>query len=274
MKENIVKPAEQDPFGLRKRDFSIRVPEKSEMFSPEEALTYIEGCDFPETADDLMLALEIKQLLGNLGDRHILDAMCGPGRLGRELLAVGAKSIVFHDGDEIMISHAAQKAGEVAHPQQEIHSVQSLVDQIPLPDDLFDLIVCHNSTHQLSSIQKLGIVMKEFLRVTKPGGFILIADFQRGTSPEFMDALEERLRFTKPEIVPLLVPTFLAAFSKEEFDHTLESIPGIKAWSVTDAKLPNLTEEMQTRVNLDPVKGHVLDFSPISLRVIVQKEKI
>ena len=74
--------------------------------------------------------------------------------------------------------------------------------------------------------------------------------------------------------MPLLVPTFLAAFSKEEFDRAIESIPGVEHWSVTDAGLPVLSKEMQERVRQDPVKGHVLDFSPISLRVIVQKGHI
>ena len=62
------------------------------------------------------------------------------------------------------------------------------------------------------------------------------------------------------------------AFSTEEFASVVRSIPGIKGWSVSDAQLPILTPDMQRRVNEDPVKGHVMDFSPISQRVIVQKE--
>src|SRR3989344_9036625 len=73
-----------DPFGLRGLDFSTRVPEKSEIFTGTDAQIYIDGCDYPESADDLLLALEVQQLFGpeRIRRMSMLDAMCGPGRLG------------------------------------------------------------------------------------------------------------------------------------------------------------------------------------------------
>lgn len=267
---------DSDPFGLRGFDFSVRVPEKSEMFDEEDARTYIDDCDYPASADDLLLALEMQKLFGPLELRRmrILDAMCGPGRLGRELLNLGAQHVVFHDGDETMITHARNEAFKDIQSGQSIGFVMSDVSNIPLPDNMFDLVICHNATHQLSDLDRLGIVMQEFLRITAPGGHIVIADFQRATTPEFIKALEERTQYTKPDIVPLLIPSFMASFSKEEFDNVLQIIPGIQKWSVTDAELPELTPEMKKRVDDDPIKGHIMDFSPISLRVIVQKEKV
>lgn len=264
---------DSDPFGLRGFDFSARVPEKSEMFNATEAQAYIDGCDYPETADDLLLALEIQNLMGtdSIPNLRILDTMCGPGRLGREFLDLGANRVVFHDGNETMTTHAANQAIKTMRPGQMIGIVTSLVDNIPIPDNSFDLVVCHNSTHQLSSIDRLRVTIEEFLRLTAPGGHVVIADFQRGNTPEFLTALEERLRWTRPEIVPLLVPTFTAAFSKEEFENVLRSIPCAQNWSVTDAKAPILTPDLQKRVEKDPVKGHLMDYSPISLRVIIQK---
>lgn len=265
---------ESDPFGLRKIDFRNRIPEKSEMFSKEEAETYIQGCDFPESADDLLLAWEVKERFGDLSHKKILDAMCGPGRLGRELMHLGANHVVFHDGDQTMITHAVMEASLTKGSHQHVESIVSQADTIHAPNGVFDLVVCHNSTHQMNSKERLGSVLAEFVRVTKPGGFVLIADFQRDTSGGFLKALEQRLMWTKPEIVPLLVPTFTAAFSKQEFEEILRSIPGIKRFQVVDAKLPTLDPRMRERVNLDPVKGHELDFSPISLRVIIQKEDV
>ena len=102
----------------------------------------------------------------------------------------------------------------------------------------------------------------------------MIADYQRSTAPEFLEALEERLQWTKPEIIPLLIPTFMAAFSKEEWQQVLESIEGISSFLVTDATFPeDLTPELWEKVEKDPVKGHVIDFSSISLRVLAQKEE-
>lgn len=205
-----------DPFGLRGFNFSVRFPEKSEMFDEEEVRTYIDGCDYPESVDDLLLALEMRKLFGPVGIRsmRILDAMCGPGRLGRELLNLGGQHVIFHDGDETMIAHARNQAFKVMESGQSIGFVTSDVDSIPLQDNLFDLVICHNATHQLSNLDRLGTVMKEFLRITAPLGHVVIADYQRATTPEFFQALEERLQWTKPEIVPLLIPSFTAAFSK------------------------------------------------------------
>jgi ubiquinone/menaquinone biosynthesis C-methylase UbiE len=263
-----------DPFGLRQVDFSQRIPEETEMFSRKEARTYIESCDYPESVDDLLLAWEVKQKFNHIGleNMTILDAMCGPGRLGRELLNLGTRHVVFHDGDWIMTQHAQAKAQEIIKPGQNIHSLTVPVDRIPLPANYFDLVVCHNSTHQLSSLEKLSKAMERFLYITKPGRFVMVADYQRNTTPEFLEALEDRLKETKPEIIPLLIPTFMAAFSKEEWRQVLESTPGISSFLITDATFPeDLTPEMWEKVGVDPVKGHVMDFSAISLRVLAQK---
>lgn len=270
----MVHPLDSDICSLSGFDFSRRQPERSEIFSEEEAKTYIDGCDYPASADDLLLALEIQRSFPTPSDirtMRILDAMCGPGRLGRELLNLGAGNVVFHDGDKTMTAHATNQALVVIRPEQSIHTITSNADNIPLPDASFDLVVCHNSTHQLSSVRKLRLTMQEFLRLTAPGGRIVIADYQRSTKPEFLRSLEERLRNTRPEIVPLLIPTFRAAFSKGEFMKVLQLIPDISSWSVTDAEPPILTPRMQERVEADPVKGHLMDYSPISLRAVVQK---
>ncbi len=271
--------AESDPFGLRKLDLRTRVPEKSEMFTDEEARLYIHGCDFPESADDLLVALEInerwfsKSDIQNIQNMNILDSMTGPGRLGRELLQLGAGHVTFQDGHTVMLDHARNMASEL-FSEDRFSTILSPVDQIATPDNIFDLVVVHNSTHQLDSEEKLQKVISEFVRVTKPGGFVMIADYQRNSTPEFILAMETRLMWTKSEIVPLLIPTFQAAFTKNEFDDAVAQTKKVTQWLTFDASLPVVTPEMQNRINQDPVKGHVLDFSPISCRVIIQKERI
>lgn len=265
-----------DPFGLRGFDFNVRVPEKSELFDADEARAYIEGCDYQESVDDLLLALEMQRLFGPVAIRgmRILDAMCGPGRLGREFLDLGVQSVVFHDGDAIMTSHAKEEVAKVINDGQTIDVITSPVEEISAPDNMFDLVICHNATHQMANIERLSLAMREFVRITAPGGYVVIADYQRSTTPNFFRALEERLHFTKPEIVPLLIPSFTAAFSKGEFGSVVCSIPGIRKVLVTDAEPPVLNQTMWQRVEQDFVKGHIMDYSQISLRVIVQKDGI
>ena len=88
MREEVNKTAsaENDPFGLRNLDWETRVPEKSEMFTDEEARLYIRACDYPKSADDLLLALEINERFSepNIENMNILVAMDGGGRLGRD----------------------------------------------------------------------------------------------------------------------------------------------------------------------------------------------
>lgn len=256
-----------DIFGLRKVNFNIRVPEASEMFSPEDARDYINGCDYPKSVDELLLVWEMQRFFGQdrIKDMRILEAMCGPGRLAREFSGIGVKSVVSHDGDSTMLEHARSQA----LPGM-TDFIQSPVDNIPNPNNSFDLVICHNSIHQLSSIEKLHKVMTELLRLAVPGGWVIIADYQRSIAPEFLEAIEERLKWTKPEIVPLLVSTYIAAFSKEEFKNIVGQLPGIKKWVVQDALPPVLTPDKKERVDQDPVK-HLLDFSAMSLRVIIQK---
>lgn len=265
-----------DPFGLIGFDFSTRVPEKSEMFNPGEARAYVEGCDYPQSADDLLLALEVQNLFSpaTLRSMRILDAMCGPGRLGREFLGLDVQSIWFHDGDGIMTTHANEQALKVLNDGQSINVITSPVEKIPIADNTFDLVICHNATHQLATLERLSIVMEEFLRITAPLGHIVIADYQRSTTPNFFIALEERLHCTMPEIVPLLISSFTAAFSKGEFTSVIGSLQGIRRCLVTDAEPPSLAQKMWQRVDEDFVKGHIMDYSPISLRVIVQKDSL
>ncbi len=278
MKENELpeRQPDEDPFGLKNLDFSKRKPEKSELFTAAEIQTYIDQCDYPETADDLLLAWEIQRLFGaeKITDMITLDAMCGPGRLGREFLALGATRVAFHDGSEQMLSHAKNEATKILLPEQVIGTFASGVDEIPVKDDIFDLIVCHNSTHQLSDEEKLKKTLEELLRITKPGGHIVIADFQRDNTPAFKEALTQRLKVTREGVRDLLRDSFFAAFSKDEFENAIRSIPGVKNLDVIDAPTPILTPEQRIRVDQDFIKGHEMDFSPISQRVIIQKKDI
>ncbi len=263
-----------DPHGLNRFDFSMRIPEKSEKFNKTDTRRYIKGCDYPESVDDLLLALEMQRLFGPIEIRRmkILDAMCGPGRLGREFLNLGSQHIMFHDGDETMITHAKTEALKSMQSGQSIGIVRSDVANIPLSDNTFDLVICHNSTHQLSDLGRLSSAMREFLRIVVPGGYVVIADFQRPRTIDFKKAASDRLDVTKEEIRELLIPTYVASFSKEEFRDALQSIVGVKDWSIKDAEPPVLTSQMQEIVDADPVKGHIMDYSPVSLRVILQKE--
>lgn len=259
-----------DPFGIKQIDFRIRLPELSEIFTEEEANLYIKGCDYKESVDDFLAAkkmLEVAQINNDqLMEMHILDVMCGPGALGRNFLKFGAKYVTFHDGHDVMLKHALFEAQKEKIADQEINSVLSDATQMDINDNTFELVVCHNSPHQLGN-ERLVPFLSELARVTKSGGQITIIDYQRSTDLRFIESLEWRLKNTKPEIVPLLLPTFSAAFSKDEFAQAIDIVSqscGLSEWSIQDSSLPRLSPEDLQIVAKDPVLGHAIDFSPIS----------
>lgn len=256
-------------------DLTNRVPEVLEEFTDTNARKYIEACDFPETVDYIMLVWEIQRLLGTerLQSMSVLEAMCGPGRLGRDFLTrARVPSVTFHDGHNLMLKYAIARAQAVLDPStQKIASVHSDVTSIPIPDNSFDLVIVQNSLHQLSNIERLQAAIKEMVRLTALGGFIVIADYHRSNGPDFKQALARRLRATNPAVHQMLLDTFRAAWSIEEFLQVLNKIQGI-SFTINDGSIGfPVTTEKQILMDADPFQGHVLDRSPITLFIDIER---
>lgn len=272
MKDEIQKitiNSESDPFGLKKVDFSVRVPEKAEIFNANDASTYIEGCDFLKTSDYAIVAAEIALEFGKEGKitGHIVEVCPGPGNLCGELLDMGAGKVTGIDGSPVMINHARKKfLKQIANGQIEFKP--GMAQNLPLPDGAVDGIVNFNSFHQFANDQRAFDALREMVRVLKPGGWGLVRDFKRGASnqAEFIDK-----RATKEEIKKLLSDSLHAAFTSDEFTNFLNQIPCIE-FSVTDTKDPwRLSEAICERMRNDPV-AHWMDFL-ISQHVIIRKLK-
>jgi SAM-dependent methyltransferase len=250
-------------------DVGPRVPERTEIFAPKEAMTYIEGCDFPETSDYAIVAAEIALAFGNR-DRisgSIVEVCPGPGNLCGELLGVGADRVTGIDGSPVMIGHARKKFSEqIAAGQMEF--IPGLAQQLPLANNSVDGIVNFNSFHQFRVDERAFGALVEMARVLKPGGWGLIRDFKRGTTHqnEFINK-----RSTRDDIKKMLKVSFNAAFTPDEFTRFLEKIPGIE-FQVTDTQNPwRLSEALCERMRKDPV-AHWMDFL-ISQHVIIRKCK-
>jgi ubiquinone/menaquinone biosynthesis C-methylase UbiE len=244
-----------------------RKPEKSEMFPPEEAETYIVGCDFDKTSDYAIVAAELVEAFGNNGAIHgvIVEVCPGPGNLCEELLSIGADKVIGIDGDPVMIAHTKKKfQQEIANGQMEFWN--SLAQNLPLANNSVDGVVNFNSFHQFGSEERALQALKEMARILKPNGWGLVRDFKRGGSDE---AIAKRLEHTREKIKPLLLDSLEAAFTAEEFSRMLTQIPGIE-FSVTDTENPwRLSEILCDRMRNDPVE-HWRDFG-ISQHVIIKK---
>ncbi len=100
---------------------------------------------------------------------RVLDTGCGPGFFSIILSMKGCR-VTGIDGAEGMINEARAKAACYG-VAPEIMKMDC--HEMTFPDNTFDLVVSRNVTHALRDHKQ---VYKEWLRVLKPGGILLIFD--------------------------------------------------------------------------------------------------
>jgi SAM-dependent methyltransferase len=94
-----------------------------------------------------------------------LDAACGTGRFA-EFLAQRGHQVIGADSSPDMLAHARRRVPDGTFYVAEL-------DQLPLPDDSVDVIVCALALVHVADLQP---VLAEFARVLRPGGDLVISD--------------------------------------------------------------------------------------------------
>ena len=107
----------------------------------------------------------VAEYLGGREPGVALDAACGTGRFA-EFLARRGHQVIGVDSSPDMLAHARRRV-----PDGEFHL--AALDQLPLPDDSVDVIVCALA---LVHVPRLHPVLAEFARVLRPGGDLVISD--------------------------------------------------------------------------------------------------
>ncbi len=107
------------------------------------------------------------KLIGNPKGKKILDAACGPGKYAEILLSEGAEVVGF-DISPKMIKHATKRNKESG--TFFVHDLEQPFDQ--LESTTFDIVVCALAMHY---IQDWNNTLKEFYRVLKPNGYLVIS---------------------------------------------------------------------------------------------------
>jgi ubiquinone/menaquinone biosynthesis C-methylase UbiE len=108
----------------------------------------------------------IFSLLGNLKEKTVLDAGCGNGYLTRKM-AETAKEVTGIDLTEKLIEIAKSK-----NNPPNVKFLQGSVNELPFDDKTFDTIL---SNLVLMDVEDLDKTAKEFLRVLKTGGNLVIS---------------------------------------------------------------------------------------------------
>lgn len=122
-----------------------------------------------EYANDLYLSEDkiVYSAVSKINGGKLLDVGCGTGNL-LDNLNIPKEQYVGIDISEEMISVAKKK-----FPQFIFH--QGGMNKLPFKDNEFDILTCMYGT--ISYSDDLRKVLKEFQRVTKPGGIILIMPY-------------------------------------------------------------------------------------------------
>jgi ubiquinone/menaquinone biosynthesis C-methylase UbiE len=108
----------------------------------------------------------------------VLDAGCGAGRFAVDIARLGA-TVSLIDISEVQIALAKQKLDDEGLSDKCLHSlVADVCDLATLETDSFDTTVCYGGALNYLS-DKAEMALSELVRVTKPGGTVLVSVMSR-----------------------------------------------------------------------------------------------
>ncbi len=105
-------------------------------------------------------------LLGDVAGERILDAGCGTGVFTTDIVAAGAKVAGLD------ISHPMLRAAARKMPGDSFSAVEGDMRRLPFKEGIFAKAV---SITALEFIEDARTAVEELFRVTKPGGYVLVA---------------------------------------------------------------------------------------------------
>jgi len=155
---------------------------------------------------------ELRQRTANLArmqpGEQVLDVGCGTGTLAMEVQSrVGrAGRVAGVDPGTQQIARARAKAARRHVP---IEFQIGMIEQLPFPDQSFDVVFATLMMHHLpASLKRQGLA--EIARVLKPGGRLVIADFKRKQERQGRAALVSDAGFSEVETEEMRLPRFSA----------------------------------------------------------------
>jgi demethylmenaquinone methyltransferase/2-methoxy-6-polyprenyl-1,4-benzoquinol methylase len=161
-----------------------------------------------------------------------LDLCCGTGDIAFALARYGAETTGL-DFSEKMLEVAAARCRKIT-PHSALrtpHFLQGDAQQIPFPDNSFDIVTVGYGLRNLADWER---GLDEMFRVARPGGRLIVLDF--GKPP---NALWRRIYFTHLKIsVPLI--GWLFCGNSQAYAYILESLKHYPAQAGVEAKMRGL----------------------------------
>jgi ubiquinone/menaquinone biosynthesis C-methylase UbiE len=120
----------------------------------------------------------IVALAGVRSGDAVLDVGCSGGYLARKLAAAAGPGglVTGVDPSQAAVSYAQRQAGPA------MTFTVGTAQDLPLPDASFDVVTCTLAMHHVPARRRRD-ALAEMYRVTRPGGRLLIADFDPARRP-------------------------------------------------------------------------------------------
>jgi ubiquinone/menaquinone biosynthesis C-methylase UbiE len=155
--------------GLDEFPYSLRIP-LTEHDVEDGYTRWAPRYDGPNPAIECEQPI-VHHLIANLRPGVALDAACGTGRHAAKLAELGHQ-VIGVDTTDAMLAVAREKL-----PAADFRPGR--LEQLPVDDETIDLITC---TLALNHVEHLEPVMREFMRVLRPGGQAILADMHPATT--------------------------------------------------------------------------------------------
>lgn len=124
-------------------------------------------------------------------DALILDVAAGPGNVAREMVRQGADHVVALDLSFNMLAAGAKRRNA------QLSWVNADANTMPFADATFDAVTISFGIRNVSDPEA---VLREFARVLKPGGRVVICEFASPTNPTFRTVYRKYLVRALPRI--------------------------------------------------------------------------
>jgi demethylmenaquinone methyltransferase/2-methoxy-6-polyprenyl-1,4-benzoquinol methylase len=132
----------------------------------------------------------------------VLDVAAGTGLVSRELAARKRVHVISLDASEAML-RAGLGANEAAGLTDRIEPVLGRAEALPFPDGAFDAVTF---TYLMRYVDDPPAVMRELVRVLRPGGSIASLEFHRPEAPALLAGWRAYTRAVMPAVGAAVSP--------------------------------------------------------------------
>lgn len=133
-------------------------------------------------------------LLALRGEETVIEYGAGTGRLAiavRAALGAGGRVIAVEENDEMLVRLNDRMAGAA------VEAVGITDNQVPEPDGAADRVLAVNLLHEIRGERAL----EEMLRLLRPDGLLLVADWARGRESQRPLGPPDHILFSEDEAV-------------------------------------------------------------------------